>query len=101
MMMQPQDYVKENFQSSKQVKIAQITEAYQQEMEGRKKTMKRVKQINKEFLDLTHTFQTNVLDKIDELEQLGVLPAEYSKNFSKKILKLSDMVPPIELQASI
>ena len=42
-----------------------------------------------------------MLERTDELEQLGQLSAEHSKEFSKKILELSKLVPPIELQASL
>ena len=42
-----------------------------------------------------------MLEINDELEQLGQLPAGYSKVFSKKILDLSDLVPPAELEASL
>ena len=54
-----------------------------------------------ELLDITETYQKNVLERTDELEQLGKLPAGHSKDFSKKILAISKLVPPIELEASI
>ena len=73
--MQPQDYVIEIEESGKQAKIYQITEAYEQEVAGTKKTIKIVKQLNAQLLDLTEEYQKNVLEIIDELEQLGQLPA--------------------------
>ena len=42
-MMQPQDYVSEIVEVGKEVKIYKITEAYEQEMAGTKKILKRVK----------------------------------------------------------
>ena len=54
-----------------------------------------------ELLEITETYQKNVLERTDELEQLGQLPTEHSKEFSKKILAISKLVPPIELDASI
>ena len=52
-------------------------------------------------LDLTETYQKNVLEITDELELLGQLPNGYSKDFSKKIIELSNLVPPKELEASL
>ena len=54
-----------------------------------------------ELLEITETFQKNVLERTDELEYLGQLPAGYSKVFSKKILEISELIPPIELEASM
>ena len=54
-----------------------------------------------ELLDITEAYQKNVLERTDELEQLGQFSGEQSKVFSKKILELSELVPPIDLQASI
>ena len=53
------------------------------------------------LLDLTETYQKNVLEITDELELLGQLPNGYSKDFSKKIIELSNLVPPKELEASL
>ena len=58
-----------------------------------------MKQIKEELLCLTQAYQKNVLERTDELEQLGLYAAEYSKKFSKKILDLSNMVPPVEIDA--
>ena len=88
-------------ESSKQAKIEKITEAYQQEIAGTEKTLKRVKIIQEELLELTETYQRNVLERTDELEQLGHLEAGRSKEFSKQVLNLSKLVPPIELKASM
>ena len=52
-----------------------------------------------ELLDITEAYQKNVLERTDELEQLGQLSADHSKVFSKKVLELSKLVPPIELEA--
>ena len=54
-----------------------------------------------ELLDITEAYQKNVLERTDELEQLGQLSADHSKMFSKKVLELSKLVPPIELEASM
>ena len=54
-----------------------------------------------ELLDITETYQKNVLERTDELEHLGQLPTGYSKVFSKKILEISELVPPLELEASM
>ena len=54
-----------------------------------------------ELFDITETYQKNVLERTDELEQLGQLPTGYSKVFSKKILEISELVPPLELEASM
>ena len=54
-----------------------------------------------ELLDITEAYQKNVLERTDELEQLGQLSADNSKMFSKKVLELSKLVPPIELEASM
>ena len=101
MMIQPQDYVIEIAPAGKEAKIKQIAEAYQQEAAGTKKTLQRAKQIKVELLDITETYQKNVLERTDELELIGQLPAGYSKVFSKKILELSILVPPTELEASM
>ena len=53
------------------------------------------------MLEITETYQKNVLERTDELEQLGQFSAEHSKEFSKKILNLSKLIPPAELEASI
>ena len=50
-------------------------------------------------MDFTEAYQKNVLERTDELEQLGQLSAQHSKVFSKKILELSELVPPRELEA--
>ena len=42
-----------------------------------------------------------MLERTDELEQLGQFEAAQSKEFSKMILNLSKMVPPEELEASM
>ena len=60
-----------------------------------------MKQLNVQLLNLTETYQKNVLEITDELEQLGHLPVGHSKDFSKKILDISKLVPPVELEASI
>ena len=70
-------------------------------MEVTKKTLKRVKMIKKELLDLTEAYQKNVLERTDELEQLGHFEAYCSKEFSKKILALGRLVPPVEIEATI
>lgn len=70
-------------------------------MSGAKKTLKRTKQIKEELLELTEIYQKNVLERADELEQLGQMEAARLKEFSKMILSLSQMVPPIELEASL
>ena len=74
---------------------------YEQEMAGAKKILKRVKVIKEELFELTEIYQKNVLERTDELERLGQLAAGYSKVFSKKILDLSNLVPPAEIEASI
>ena len=53
------------------------------------------------MLELTEVYQKNVLERTDELEQLGQLEAASSKEFSKKILDLSKLVPPVGLDASL
>ena len=40
-------------------------------------------------------------DITDELEKGGHLPAGYSKEYSKKIIALVEIVPPKELEASM
>ena len=100
-MMQPQDFFPQMGEASKHAKINQIIEAYEQETASTKKTLKRAKQIKIELVEITEIYQKNVLQKTDELEQLGLLEAARSKDFSNLILKLSNLVPPIELEASI
>ena len=63
--------------------------------------MIRVIEIKKELLEITETYQRNVLERTDELEQLGHFTAGHSKLFSKKILDLSNIVPPVELDVLI
>ena len=99
--MQPQDYVRQIVESGKQEKIYKITKAYKQEMADIKKTMNRMKQIKDELKDLTEKYQKNVLERTDELEQLGHLVDWQSKEFSKKILDLSRLVPPIQIETSM
>ena len=43
MMMQPQDYIPQVAEAGKDIKIHQITEAYEQETSATKKTLKRAK----------------------------------------------------------
>ena len=88
-------------EAGKEAKIKQITDAYEQEAAAAKKTLQRAKQIKVELVDITEAYQKNVLERTDELEQLGQFSGEQSKVFSKKILELSELVPPIDLQASI
>ena len=73
MMMQPQDYVTEMAEAGKEVKIRQISEAYELQTAGAKKTLQRAKQIKVELLEITKTYQKDVLERTDELEQLGQL----------------------------
>ena len=77
--MQPQDYVIKMVEAGKQVKVNQIIDAYEQEVASTKKTLKRAKQIKEELLDITETYQKNVLERTDELEQLGQLTPASSK----------------------
>jgi hypothetical protein len=49
------------------------------------------------LVEITEAFQKNVLERTDELEQLGQLEAARSKEFSKMILSLSKSIPPVEL----
>ena len=100
-MMQPQDYVPQKVESGKQAKKIKIAETYEKEVEGTKKTLKRMKQIKLELMEITETYQKNVLERTDELEQLGELEAARSKEFAKMILNLSKIVPPAELEVSI
>ena len=53
------------------------------------------------MLEITETYQKNVLERTDELEQLGHLAAARSKEFSKQILNLNKLVPPKELEGLI
>ena len=101
MMMQPQDYVIKMAEASKEAKIKEVTEAYEKEAASAKKILKRAKYIKVELFEMTEIYQKNVLERTDELEQLGQLSAEHSKAFSKKVLELSKLVPPIELEASM
>ena len=101
MMMQPQDYVTEIAEGGKEAKIKQITEAYEQDMAGKKKILQRAKQIKVELVDITETYQKNALERTDELEQLGQFSVQQSKVFSKKILELSELIPLMELEASM
>jgi|688.fasta_scaffold332420_1 hypothetical protein len=80
-MMQPQDYVSQKIDSSKEEKIHKITEAYEKEVEHSKKTLKRVKQIKLELEEMTESYQKKVLEKTDELEQIGQFEAARSKDF--------------------
>lgn len=79
--MQPQDYVSQKIDSSKEAKIHQITQAYENEVEHSKKTLKRVKQIKLELEEITESYQKKVLEKTDELEQIGQFEAARSKDF--------------------
>ena len=63
--------------------------------------LKTVKMINEELKDLTQKYLHDVLDRTDELEKRGHLPAGYSKEYSKKVIDLIEIVPPKELEASI
>jgi phage-related tail protein len=59
--------------AGKQAKINQITEAYEKEMERTKKTLKRAKLIKEELIELTEKYQKNIIERSDELEEIGVL----------------------------
>ena len=50
---------------------------------------------------ITQKYLHNVLDRTEKLEKLGHLPPGYSKEYSKKIIALVEIVPPVELKASI
>ena len=52
-------------------------------------------------MEITKIYQEDVLERTDELEKLGQLPGGYSKEFSKKIIEISKLVPPEELEASM
>ena len=52
-------------------------------------------------MEITEVYQKNVIERTDELEELGQLLPWHSKDFSKKILELSKFVPPVELNDSI
>ena len=60
-----------------------------------------MKLIRKELKEITEKYLHDVLDRTDELEKRGHLPAGYSKDFSKKIITLVENVPPFELKTSI
>ena len=60
-----------------------------------------MKVISQELKGITEKYLHDVLDRTDELEKRGQLPAGYSKDFSKQIIKLVDIVPPVELKASM
>ena len=64
-----------------------------------KQTFTRMKEINEELKELTKTYVKVVLERSDELAQLGQFAA--SKDFSKKILEFKEVVPPKDLEASI
>ena len=70
-------------------------------MAGRKKVLKRVKEINMELLEMTETFQRKVLDKTDELEMLGQMTSIESKQFSKQVIAISEIIPPTQINTSI
>ena len=53
------------------------------------------------MVEITEVYQKNVLERTDELEELGQLVPCHSKDFSKKILELSKFIPPVELEASM
>jgi hypothetical protein len=61
--------------------------------------LKRVKELNLKLIDLTEIYQKSVLEVTDELELLGQLPPGHSKDYSKKIIDLCNLVPPKELEA--
>ena len=84
-------------ESSKQAKKKQITEAYQLEITDTEIKLKTVKVISQELKDLTEKYLHNVLDRTDQLEKRGHLPSGYSKDFSKQIIKLVEIVPPVEI----
>ena len=66
-------------------------------MAGTKKTFTRVKEINQELKEITEIYMKEVLERTDELEQLGKFAD--AKEFSKKLLELSELVPPKGLEA--
>ena len=99
--IQPQDRIIQQPESSRQAKILEITQAYEEEMAGRKKVLKRVKEINMELLEMTEAFQRKVLDKTDELEMLGQMTSIESKQFSKHGIAISEIVPPTQINTSI
>ena len=66
-------------------------------MAGTKKTFTRVKEINQELKETTEIYMKEVLERTDELEQLGKFAD--AKEFSKKLLELSELVPPKGLEA--
>ena len=98
-MTQPQDYVTDTGDSSKQAQISKISETFEQEMAETKQTFTRMKEINEELKELTETYVKVVLERSDELAQLGQFAA--SKDFSKKIQEFKEVVPPKDLEASI
>ena len=98
-MTQPQDYVTDTGDSSKQAQISKISETFEQEMAETKQTFTRMKEINEELKELTDTYVKVVLERSDELAQLGQFAA--SKDFSKKIQEFKEVVPPKDLEASI
>lgn len=51
--------------------------------------------------DKVETFQRDVLEITDEFEQIGQMTTDSSKQFSKQILFLSNVIPPDEFNLSI
>ena len=60
-----------------------------------------MKIIKEELLELTETYQKNVLERTDELEQLVHMDTGRSKEFAKQILNISQLIPPKELEDRI
>ena len=62
-------------------------------------TLKSVQDNSQKLTELTQKYLHDVQDITDELEKGGHLPAGYSKEYSKKIIALVEIVPPKELEA--
>ena len=60
-----------------------------------------MKIIKEELLELTETYQKNVLERTDELEQLVHMDTGRIKEFAKQILNISKLIPPKELEDAI
>ena len=79
-----------------------IFRAFEDETMPIQKELARLKEINQELIDITETYERNVLDRFDEIEQYGYICGTNAKKYNLQIIKVLDlMIPPTELRQAI
>ena len=63
-----------------------IFRAFEDETMPIQKELARLKEINQELIDITETYERNVLDRFDEIEQYGYICGTNAKKYNLQII---------------